>query len=318
MELIRDGPGLLLRDILKGEDPQVAAVVEVLAKSKPDVLLLTAIDWDYDGAALSALTTVLAAAGQDYPHLLSPRPNAGLMTALDLDGDGRRGGPGDAQGWGRFLGSGGMALLSKHPLRLVENLSDRLWADLPGVELPLVNNAPFPSAEAYEVQRLSSVGHWDVALAGLRLLAFSAGPPVFDGPEDRNGLRNAAEIALWQEHLATVEGPVVVIGNANLDPLDGDGRREAIGDLLAHPRLQDPKPRSPGGAASGAATRGDPGLHTADWPEEGGPGNLRVSYVLPSRDVPVVGAGVVWPVAGDLPVATASRHRLVWVDIERP
>ena len=31
MELSRKGPGLLLRDIRKGEDPQVAAVVRLLA-----------------------------------------------------------------------------------------------------------------------------------------------------------------------------------------------------------------------------------------------------------------------------------------------
>ncbi len=28
-------------------------------------------------------------------------------------------------------------------------------------------------------------------------------PPVFDGPEDRNGARNADEIRLWQEYLSS-------------------------------------------------------------------------------------------------------------------
>jgi hypothetical protein len=63
---------------------------------------------------------------------------------------------------------------------------------------------------------------------------------------------------------------------------------------------------------------------TADWPEEGGPGNLRVDYVLPSTGLEIVGSGVFWPAPGD-PLArlteikgrdrASSDHRLVWVDI---
>ncbi len=44
-ELTRKGPGLLLRDILKGE-AQVEAVVEVIRAGDADVLLLTGIDMD--------------------------------------------------------------------------------------------------------------------------------------------------------------------------------------------------------------------------------------------------------------------------------
>jgi hypothetical protein len=43
-----------------------------------------------------------------------------------------------------------------------------------------------------------------------------------------------------------------------------------------------------------------------------------VDYVLPSADLNVRGAGVHWP--SDRPAldqaVTASRHRLVWVDLE--
>ena len=52
-----------------------------------------------------------------------------------------------------------------------------------------------------------------------------------------------------------------------------------------------------------------------------GPGNLRVDYVLPSATLAVSGAGVFWPAPGDPAAgvaATASRHRLVWVDIVLP
>ena len=163
----------------------------------------------------------------------------------------------------------------------------------------------------------------------LTLLTLAASPPVFDGPEDRNGLRNADEIRFWQLWLdgafgPVPEGPVAVMGNANLDPLDGDGRQEAIVALLEDPRLQDPRPRSPGGAlADDPGHRGDPALDTADWTDAGGPGNLRVSYVLPDAGLEVTDAGVLWPAPGD-PLSDlvdgerggpAGPQRLVWTDV---
>jgi hypothetical protein len=121
-----------------------------------------------------------------------------------------------------------------------------------------------------------------------------------------------------------------VIGNANLDPNDGDGRRAAITALLRHPRLQDPGPASPGGALAArtqggwnAKQVGDPARDTADWSDQDGPGNLRVSYILPDRALRVTGAGVVWPAPGEplsdlLTGEDAPRHHLVWTDIDLP
>ena len=85
--------------------------------------------------------------------------------------------------------------------------------------------------------------------------------------------------------------------------------------------LTDPEPRSPGAAAAGDGTHGgDPALDTVDWSEPS-PGNLRVSYVLPSAGLAILASGVHWPLPDD-PAAeeaeAASRHRLVWVDIEMP
>jgi hypothetical protein len=161
------------------------------------------------------------------------------------------------------------------------------------------------------------------------ILAFAATPPVFDGPEDRNGLRNADEVAFWGHFLngELGEGPTrdfVIMGNANLDPADGDGLSGSIRDLLADPRLQDPTPRSEGGRlAADAGQVGDPALDTTDWPD-GAPGNLRVSYILPSSTWRVTDAGVFWP-DPDTPDAAllgpdglaAGPHRLVWVDVSR-
>ncbi|WP_370515281.1 endonuclease/exonuclease/phosphatase family protein [Paracoccus sp. S-4012] len=130
--LTRKGPGLLLADLQKGDDPQIAAVVEVIAAARPDVLLLTDFDWDFEGLALDAFAARLAAAGLDYPHRLAPQPNRGLATGLDLDGDGRRGTPEDAQGFGFFTGEGGMALLSNRPLGALIDHSAARWRDQPG------------------------------------------------------------------------------------------------------------------------------------------------------------------------------------------
>lgn len=333
-ELQRQGPGLLLRDIERGEDAQVTAVVEVIARSGADILALQGFDWDHEGRALAALSARLEAAGAPYPHRLALRPNSGLASDQDLDGDGKRGGPGDAQGYGAFTGQGGIAVLSRFPILRdgVRDFSALLWRDLSGARLPVhPDGSPFPSPEALAVQRLSSTGHWVVPVAApggvVTLLTFQAGPPVFDGAEDRNGRRNHDEIGFWQSFLdgalggafdAAPRGGFVIAGGANLDPLDGAGRHEAIRALLADPRVTDPRPASEGGAQAGAQGHAGPDrLDTVDWD---GPGRLRVDYVLPSSDWMVEGAGVLWPAAGDPGRAAAlraSRHRLVWVDLGR-
>ena len=312
-ELQRDGPGLFLRDLARGVDEQITAVLEVIAAADADVLALQGIDYDLTGEALGMFAR---AAGYQYYFAL--RPNTGMPTGLDMDGDGRRGGPRDAQGYGRFSGQGGMAVLSRFPIDAgnVQDLSALLWVDVPGAKPPTVDGAPFPSAEAQAVQRLSTTGHWIVPIMApsdpFHLMTFHATPPVFDGPEDRNGKRNFDEIRLWSQVLAgevgtAPPGPFVIAGDANLDPVDGDGIKSAIIDLLNLPVLQDVEPR-------GAA-----GSDTVDW-DDPVPGDLRVDYALPSAHWRVVDSGVLWP-APDAPLAetaaTASRHRLVWVDLSK-
>ncbi|AZB62717.1 Endonuclease/Exonuclease/phosphatase family protein [[Luteovulum] sphaeroides subsp. megalophilum] len=309
MDLERAGPGLLLRDIRAGKDPQILAVRRMIEALRADVLFLTGVDYDADLLAARAL------AGDLYPHLLALRPNAGRPTGIDLDGDGRLGGPGDAQGWGRFGGQGGMVLLSRLPLGPPRDFSDLLWADLPEANLP-----PMPP-EARAVQRLASVGAWEVPLPrtggpALKLLLWSATPPVFDGPEDRNGRRAGDEALFWARLLdgrlpfPAPEGPVLLMGKANIDPLAGDGPRAAIAALLAHPALQDPAPRGPDGSRA-----------TADFRADDGPGLLRTDYILPARGLPVTASGVLWPPPGDplaAVAAQASRHRPVWVELDLP
>ena len=331
-QLDRDGPGLLLRDILE-DDPQVAAAVRVIAAAEADILLLLRFDYDLGGAALAAFADRLAAAKRPYPHRFALRPNSGMAGAQDRDGDGRTRGARDAQGYGRFAGQNGMALLSVFPIdaAAARDFSAMLWRDLPGATLPQhPDGRPFPSAAAQADQRLFSTAAWDVPviLPGnrrLSILTFHATPPVFDGPEDRNGLRNADELRFWTLLLdgaldrTPPAAPFVLVGNANNDPRFGAGHGPAIRALLDHPALQDPAPTSAGAAATGRP------FATVDWAAEVAEGNLRVDYVLPSVDLRVAGAGVAWPAPGPDAEAllgpdgrAASRHRVVWADIAVP
>lgn len=62
-ELSRRAPGLLIRDLRDGKDPQVAAVLFVIAQVAPDVIVLQGIDYDYGGVAAQELRAALSAAG---------------------------------------------------------------------------------------------------------------------------------------------------------------------------------------------------------------------------------------------------------------
>lgn len=310
-ELQRDGPGLFLRDLVRGNDDQIAAVLAVIARADADVLALQSVDYDLTGEALRRF-----ADAADYPYHFALRPNTGMPTEHDMDGDGRLGGPRDAQGYGRFSGQGGMAILSRMPVdaERVQDLSDLLWVELPDARLPKVGGNPFPSAAAQTAQRLSTTGHWIVPImtsdGPFHLMTFHASPPVFDGPEDRNGKRNHDEIRLWQHLLDgkvgdAPAGPFAIAGDANLDPTDGSGLHSAIRNLLSDQRLTNLSPR------------GHAGTDTVDW-DDPVPGDLRVSYVLPSTHWRVVDSGVLWPDPDDpfsATVAAASRHRLVWADL---
>lgn len=307
----------MLRDILRG-DPQAEAAARVIAHVGPDVVVLQGVDYDAEHHGAGALRDLIAEAGLHYPHIFALLPSTGMPTGQDMNGDGRTGGPADAQGFGYFSGQRGMVVLSRWQIDTdaVQDFSDLLWRDLPGATLPSLDNKPFPSEQAQAIQRLSSTGHWIVPITlpnapPMTLMAFSATPPVFDGPEDRNGLRNADEIRLWARVLDGQLGDAptkrfFILGDGNLDPIKGQGRHAAIKTLLVHSQLQDSQPASTAGGAD-----------TVDWPDPS-PGDMRVDYVLPSADWTVQKSGVFWPAPDEYlaeDVAQASRHRLVWVDV---
>jgi hypothetical protein len=293
----------LLRDILKGDDDQIAAVIGVIAEAEPEILVLQGFDYDLQGAALNAFAAAIAKIGPDYPFRFALPPNAGRQTSLDLDGDGKTGGARDAQGYGRFFGDGAMAILSRYPIIAegVQDYSDLLWRDMPDAMLPATTSGPFPSPEALQIQRLSSHGHWVVPIAvpslgTITLMTSHATPPVFDGSEDRNGKRNHDEVKFWDHYLqGAFASPAterfILLGNMNLDPDKGDGLKPAIRTLLENPKLQDPLFGQPTATFEGV-------------------GDLRVDYLLPSSD---------WRISafGSVANPIASRHSLIWVDLDR-
>ena len=307
--LSRDGPGLLLRDLIKGEDPQIAAIQSVIADIDPDILLLADFDYDLDGLALAAFANAFS---NPFPYPFAQAPNAGRATGLDVDGNGRTGEARDAMGYGRFAGDGGLAVLSRYPIdeEGLRDYGDLLWRDMPSAVLPVGPDGPYFSEAVMDILPVSSTAHWDLPVllpdGPVHLLAFAATPPVFDGPEDMNGLRSRDELRLWEHvldgRLGTMPASFVVIGNSNLDPVAGDGDRAAMARFLARNDLQDPHAGQP----------------NADWGADG-PGALRVSYVLPSRDWRVVDAGTYAPpsvLEGD-EGSLVGPHRLVWVEISR-
>ena len=318
-EFGRDGPGLFYRDILRGKDPQIEAGLRILRHIDADLLILGDIDHDHHRVALDALADRLGT----YPHRFHPVPNRGVPSGLDLNGNGRLGDDDDRLGYGPFRGSGSIAVLSRFSLRadLVEDRTALPWLSLDGHIAPEGTPPNVPLSTTVYLRLPVELP--DGAL--LNLILWHATPPVFDGPEDRNGRRNHDEARLVHEMLDATEGTVLIAGFANLDPVDGDGRKEALRALLAHPRLQDRPPESAGGrdaaleAGVNVTHRGDPARDTVDWPDEPGrPGNLRTDYLLPERSLTVLGSGVFWPEEGALfggEVRSASRHRILWMDL---
>lgn len=346
-----------LRAELEAGSAQARAVAEIVQRTAPDVLVLQ--EFDFDPAALELFRTRYLAVPQgegaaiDYPHALAFASNTGEPSGLDLDRDGRADGPGDAWGFGAFPGQYAFAILSRHPIDAAAIRSFRLlrWSAMPGARAPVdpESGAPWYAPAVWSALRLSSKNHVDVpiSVAGepLHLLVAHPTPPVFDGPEDRNGRRNADEIRLWADYLDPARAgwitddagraggldpgaAFVIAGDLNADPVDGDSADGAIAQLLDHPRVHREAargarvPRSEGGKLAGRAPehRGDPAHDTAGW-------GLRVDYVLPSADLEVIASGVFWPGPDDPAAALVDRqgerevssdHRLVWLDLRLP
>lgn len=286
----------MFRDLSAGKTPEINIILDRIADADADIIVLQGVDWDHGGLVVHALQAQLSDRGRDYPHTFAPRPNSGVQTGFDIDQNNRTNEGRDAQGYGRFAGEGADVLLSRYPILTAEirEFSDLLWRDIQG-------SRSNDNAELAAIQRLSSVAHYAVPIrVGDRVITVLSAhptPPVFDGPEDRNGRRNADENAFFIQLLDGAYGAVpvmpIIAGNLNLDPQNGEGLHWVMRSLLADQRLQNPPVLQHSTAAFSF-------------------GELRLSYILPSADLQVLGGGMA------APTPDASRHRLIWLDLQIP
>ncbi len=392
--LNRDNEGDLVRDLSTPNNQQARNVAETIQRINPDVILIN----EFDYVASNPLRPVnlfqqnyLAisqngAAPINFPFVYIAPSNTGIATGFDLDNNGTVvntvGAPGygnDAFGFGQFPGQFGMLLLSKFPIDFdnVRTFQNFLWKDMPGNLLtndPTIDNPATPVNENLKgfysdaeinIFRLSSKSHWDIPInvngTIIHFLASHPTPPVFDGPEDRNGKRNFDEIRFWADYInPTASGYIyddngrrgglaagrnfIIAGDLNADPFDGDSFNNAIRQLTDNSRINNRvAPSSLGGvegAEDGGANdfhRGDPRFDTADFNDRlpGGPGNLRVDYVLPSANLNIRNAEVFWTPASDPlfrlvgsrgdvftpftpDLVPTSDHSAIFVDVDVP
>jgi hypothetical protein len=361
--LNRFNAGDLATELATPGSPQPAAVAEVIQRTRPEVLVINEFDYDAAGSAAADFRANYLGISQngadpiEYPYVFVAPSNTGIPSGFDLDNDGTVGGPNDAFGFGFFPGQFGMVVYSMYPIDVdgVRTFQNFLWKDMPGALLPDDPDTPAPadwySTEELEVFRLSSKSHWDVPIEiGKRTVHFLVShptPPVFDGPEDRNGTRNHDEIRFWADYVwpekswyiydddgtyggLSDDDRFVIAGDQNSDPLDGDSIPGAIQQLLDSPKVNTSITPSSEGGPEQAALQGlandthvsDPTFDTADF-NDFAPGNLRADYVLPAKRMKMFDAGVYWLLSSDplfgrligvFPFP-ASDHRLVWIDV---
>jgi endonuclease/exonuclease/phosphatase family metal-dependent hydrolase len=363
MALNRKEDGQLVKDLSKGDEQakKLAAIVQAV---RPDVLLANEVDYSNGKAAEILLkdylgSPQLAQAKSELKFVYTGPVNTGVPSGLDLNLNGRNSDSDDGWGYGAFPGQYGMAVYSKFPINNQDVRSFQLlkWHTMPNALRPKLTDKEtgkekfFHSDEVWEKLRLSSKSHWDVPiLIGdkvFHLIASHPTPPVFDGPEDRNGCRNHDEIRLLRDY---VEGSsnteyivddsgkrgalsdnafFAIVGDLNADPNDGSGLPSGITDLLRSERVTSEfVPASEGAVAAAKSQgkanekhKGNPAHDTGDF-NDNNPGNLRIDFVLPSSNCEVVSGGVFWPTPEQLQKCgldpdwiDASDHHLVWLDI---
>src|SRR5829696_10362162 len=241
---------------------QARNVAEVIQRARPDVLLIN--EFDFAPAAADLFRDNFLEVSQNgaapisYPYAFIAPSNTGIATGKDLNNNGvvvmtpgAAGYGDDAFGFGAFPGQFGMVVYSRYPIAYEQVRTFQLfkWKDMPGNLIP----TPFYSPDEVDILRLSSKSHWDVPIViGKKTVHFLVShptPPVFDGPEDRNGRRNFDEIRFWADYISPGKAGYiyddqgrrgglkpgalfVIAGDQNSDALDGDSIPVAAQQLL--------------------------------------------------------------------------------------
>ncbi|KZN52775.1 hypothetical protein N474_22660 [Pseudoalteromonas luteoviolacea CPMOR-2] len=338
-----DVSGNALTNALKsGKINQINNIAEIIQRTRPDVILLNEFDYIEDAdQGIELFKKAYLEVPQngfkpiEYPYVYLAPVNTGVKTPLSAKNSRLT-----HYGFGKYAGQYGMVLLSKYPISTdkVRTFQHFLWKDMPDNLMPKeLDGKSWFAKEERAIMRLSSKSHWDIPVnicdKQINVLASHPTPPVFDGPEDRNGRRNHDEIRMWKDYISESgnsylyddkgnHGGIsnqsfVILGDLNASAVDGDAHPDAINQLLQHVRVNNYlAPTSKGGALNKPENKNGP-THTAHW-------GMRADYVLPSADLNVANSGVFWPHAGSEGAAlvadrsASSDHRLVWVDIKLP
>ncbi len=304
----------------------------------------------------------------EYPYAESYSTNTGLNSDLDLDNNGTAGQlPGDAWGFGFYHGQYAFALMSKYKIDTenTRTFQEFKWKDMEGAEIPTITicdgSQTIPdgmacgddwyTAEEWDVVRLSSKNHVDAPIIiptekgdeVVHLLMSHPTPPVFD--PGKNKVQNGAEVEFWHHYVQGKEyfyddagnkgglaegAKFVMMGDQNLDPLDGDGFSEIMQDFHNDPLVnQDVMngelyPTSYGAAEHAVdknSTHPIPNRITSTF-------GLGVDYAMPSANLNVADSGVYWAASyeegrklfNDDRIGkygngkdVSSDHRMIWI-----
>lgn len=349
--------GQLANDLATGKDEQIQKIAAIIQHVRPDVVLLNEFDSPWISRSVDHFQNNYLSRPQhgndaiNYPYRYFAKVNTGESSGVDFNGDGKVSGPQDAYGFGFFHGQYGMLVLSRYPILIsqAQTFQNLKWSQMPGAIKPVNPDTkkPYYSKEAWNAMRLSSKSHWIVPVgigkSAVNFIVSHPTPPVFDGPADHNGCRNHDEIRLIRDIIDPKLGDYlvddamrplprkqrkhfVIAGDLNADPFDGDSTGNPIQLLLDHPLVQDPMPQSSGAVEAAKIQGKKNGEHqspskydTGDF-NDSAVGNLRIDYVLPSKNLTVIRSGVFWPAQGENghDWIDASDHRLVWIDIKAP
>jgi hypothetical protein len=341
-----------LTEELRKNSQQIKNIAEIIQRTNPDIILLNEFDRvDNTTDNIHYFINNYLKKSQNnqpavnFPYLYQGAVNTGVKINEDLNNDNKTNQlPGDAHGFGYFEGHFAMVLLSKYPLDNdnIRTFQHFKWQDMPNALKPInpETNTSWYSDNAWKTLRLSSKSHWDIPVIVedkiIHVLASHPTPPVFDGPEDRNGKRNHDEIRFWVDYINGDKGNYiyddsgkkgglaankrfVILGDQNASITDGDAvssdNTHGIYALVHSEKIQDPMPASIGGK-SHTPDNSHAKHHTAFW-------RMRADYVMPSSyGLTLINSGVFWPEKQQESYRlikdrqASSDHRLVWVDVK--
>ncbi|WP_413402048.1 endonuclease/exonuclease/phosphatase family protein [Pseudoalteromonas sp. KJ71-7] len=333
-----------LVNALRSNHQQIKNIAEIIQRVRPDVVLLNEFDYIPKEQGIEYFKNHYLNVGQnnqaaiDYPYVYIAPVNTGLATEFDLDNNGKKTGVmGDAQGFGFFEGHYAMAFLSRYPIDFdnIRTLQTFKHKDLPNVQMPVdpKTNTNWYNDEEWNALRLSSKSFWDIPVKVndkvVHMLASHPTPPVFDGDEDRNGIRNHDEIRLIADYVnnesylyddngkkggLAAQSRFVILGDLNATA-EGDKKRTNTTDQILKSPLINAGfiPTSEG--AKEQYSQAYAKNYTASW-------QARVDYVLPSNyGLTIKDGGVFWPKKQSELYRlikdrnASSDHRMVWLDL---